>query len=572
MCRVALGLLVGICAWSLAGPARAQEVPPANAPVVASVPGAALVAFDHGTDLCVGLQGARPASCDGPPHGIFDPFVQGTGSQGTSVLYGVTSTDAATIEVLALGTRVTAAVSAGAYTGRFAGRVRFFLVAISGEPYRVLLRDAQGRVVGGTDLGSAPAMGHPLDVEHGRLDGRRWRTVVYQTTRLDPTPLDPAHLERLTCVRTEFDSEQRGIGASCVQLGPAGASITPREHCDPDALLIDGLISGAVRSVEAVLGDGTRQRARLDPLPARLNDPRRVFVLVLGPDTAVRELRIRAGARMQRIALGQAPGGATCRGGLPSNVGWVAYSPLPIGAQPGPVGPLVARDDGDRLCVGLGTIVTADCQLPPTDARIPRIDLRRAGGHAALLAVVPPEVARLRLTIDRGAPVTVATTDLPGYSGRYAGLVRAATVALPAGSHVYGTEELAADGHVIEHWPGPDLRPLAHTPAVLARLPGGIVAAAGGTCIQVGANAPTRDRTACRNADLLKTLVAAPCAARRLVIVTRRRALRVTTDRGVIRGHRKGRFTVAVVPRDAALRSPVRLPPASKQCGYTLQT
>jgi len=44
----------------------------------------------------------------------------------------------------------------------------------------------------------------------------------------------------------------------------------------------------------------------------------------------------------------------------------------------------------------------------------------------------------------------------------------------------------------------------------------------------------------------------------------------LTTDRGVIHGRRKGRFTVAIVPRDAALRAPARLPPAAKQCGYTL--
>jgi hypothetical protein len=38
MRRVALGLLVGVCAWSLAGPALAQSAAvPANAPVVASV-------------------------------------------------------------------------------------------------------------------------------------------------------------------------------------------------------------------------------------------------------------------------------------------------------------------------------------------------------------------------------------------------------------------------------------------------------------------------------------------------------------------------------------------------------
>jgi hypothetical protein len=48
--------------------------------------------------------------------------------------------------------------------------------------------------------------------------------------------------------------------------------------------------------------------------------------------------------------------------------------------------------------------------------------------------------------------------------------------------------------------------------------------------------------------------------------------LRVRTDRGVIRAHRKARFAVEIVPRDAALRSRLRLAPAAQQCGYALQT
>jgi hypothetical protein len=99
--------------------------------------------------------------------------------------------------------------------------------------------------------------------------------------------------------------------------------------------------------------------------------------------------------------------------------------------------------------------------------------------------------------------------------------------------------------------------------------------------VQVSAAAPTRDRSGCRNLDFQPILVAAPCAARRLVVVARARQLRVVTDRGIIRGRRTGRFAVAIVTRDAALRevripgaprTPIRLPPAPQQCGYSLQT
>jgi hypothetical protein len=158
--------------------------------------------------------------------------------------------------------------------------------------------------------------------------------------------------------------------------------------------------------------------------------------------------------------------------------------------------------------------------------------------------------------------------------------VRAAVVPFPPGRKVYDVDELAADGRVLQRAPGPDPRPLARTPAVLSRLPGGVVVAGDGSCVQVSADAPTRDRSSCRNIDFQPILVAAPCAAHRVVVVARSRRLEVVTDRGVISGRRKGRFAVAIVPGDEALREvrtaasggPVRLPPVARQCGYALQT
>lgn len=169
MPRVGLGLLVGICAWSLAGPAAARPepppAPPADAPVVASLPGATLVAFDHGGELCFGLRGDGPASCGGPPRGIFDPQVEQSNVHGTQVLYGVTTSAATSVEILGTGVSATGPVSGGgAYAGRFAGQVRFFLVAITAQPYRVLLGDAAGRVVAGADVGPTPVVGRPIEV------------------------------------------------------------------------------------------------------------------------------------------------------------------------------------------------------------------------------------------------------------------------------------------------------------------------------------------------------------------------------------------------------------------------
>jgi hypothetical protein len=157
-----------------------------------------------------------------------------------------------------------------------------------------------------------------------------------------------------------------------------------------------------------------RRRVPLYALPASFGDPRHAFALVLRPGTAVRALRLREGGRVRTLPVGQAPGGATCaprstnRGSFIIGLGFEA----PHGSS---TGPLVARDQDDLLCVGLGAIARTDCQVPPIDPLLPRLEIRRAGGQTALLAVVPPEVAALRLTLDSGASITVATTELPGY-------------------------------------------------------------------------------------------------------------------------------------------------------------
>lgn len=584
MRRVALGLLVGVCAWSLTAAAVAQAgappLPPTDAPVVASVAGATLVAFDHGGELCIGLRGAGPASCDAPHHGLFDPLVEGSGVRGRQFVYGVTTANATSVDVLVPGARVTAPVSGGAYAGRFAGQVRFFLVAVTGQPYRVLLRDPQGRAVAGTDLGPTPAIGRAVDLARGRIGATLWHASAYQTTHLRPSPVDRSRTERLICVRIVFGS-QRSLASGCSgpSPDPVSVSLSPQEQCDPAALTLAGLAGSGVRAIDAVLGDGARRRVPLYDLPARFGRPGHAFVLVLRPGIAVRALRLHEGRRVRLLPVGQAPGGATCGPRLGN--GGALIIGLGIEASHGSsTGPLVARDDGDLLCVGLGTVGVGDCQVPPIDPQLPRIEARGSGARRAVLAVVPSEVAALRLTLDRGAPIVVATTDLPGYTGLYAGHVRAAAVPLPTGAHVYDTDEMAADGHLLARVPGPDLRPLGHTPALLVTLPGGVHVAGGGSCVQVGTDVPTRDRGGCRNIDFQPILVAAPCAARRLVVVAKARRLQVTTDRGVIRGRRKGRFAIAIVPRDRALREvrlgggplAIRLPPAARQCGYALQT
>ena len=244
-------------------------------------------------------------------------------------------------------------------------------------------------------------------------------------------------------------------------------------------------------------------------------------------------------------------------------------------------GPLIARDQGDDLCVGLATIVATDCQLPPIDPDRSRVERRSAGADTAILAVVPPQVAAVGLTLDHGGRLTVPTAEPPGYDVRYRGIVRAVAVTLPGDRRLYRVAFLGAGGRKLGARDGPDRPPLARAPSMLARLPGGVTVAAGGACVQVHVGPPTRDQADCAFA-FGSIVVSTPCAARRTVVVARlrrpARGLEVLTDRGVVRGRRPtDGFAVAVVPPAArtravqlvgAERTGIRLPPAARQCGY----
>ena len=577
---------MAVCVLAVLAPgvARADEngpTPPPGAAVVAGpLPdGATLVAFDRGNDLCIALRGQH-SSCEPPPDVAWHFRFEISG-----VLYGVTTADVASVEVLTTSGQHTVATSAGAYQGRFAGRVRFFLSAESGPafPYRLRVLDAQGRAVGARDLGEAPPIGRAVAVGSGRVAGSSWHAVAFQRTALAPTPLDRARIERITCVRVDTRGPpERTAGCSGRDRDPAGLSFSVDTRCTAPAGIVTGLAGPSVRSLDAVLGDGTHRSVALHALPARFGEARRAFALVVADDVAVRALLAHHDGHTDRLALGAAPAQAQCSqrsGGFSVAFGIFGFTvrPAPSGG-----GAVVARDDGDDLCVGLGAIVPTDCQLPPTEPWSSRIERRRAGASTIVLAVVPPEVTAVRLHPERGAAVTVPTADLPGYSGRYAGLVRAAVASLPGDRRVYQTDLLAADGHVLDALPAPDPRPLPRTPRVVAHLPGGVIVAALGDCVQVRAGGPSRERSACGFTELTGTVVAVPCAARRTVIVARlrrpARGLSALTSERTIRGRRHGALAVAVLPPRAALREirlagaariRMRLPAATRQCGYT---
>lgn len=583
MGRLARYGCLGACALALGAPAGAAAqsggpVPPADAAVVAGpVAGITVLAFDHGGQLCIARKG-QPSSCDAPPDAPWHPRY----AISPGAFFGAVTADVATVEVRQPGRVQRVATTPGAYAGAFAGRVRFFIAAIAGPapPYRLRMLDAQGRVVGAQDIGQAPALHGAATFARGHLGRSAWRATAFQRSTLAPTPLDRGRTERMTCLSVVLGPRpltSEGCARPTRARDVLFTSTSPR--CDAGATVLTGLAGAATTALQAVLGDGAHRRLALQALPARFGDPRRAFALVVGREVAIRSLLVRAQGRTRTVALGLAPAEVTCVRG--AAVGSFGFFAIALGAAPAGSGGLVARDDGDDLCVGVGAIAPADCRLPPVELYETRIERRRAGTRTAVLIVAPPDVIGVRLRFDAGPLLTVPTSDLPGYAGKCRGFVRGVLVTVPGDRRVYAADLLGAGGRVLLHEPGPDERLLAHAPRLLARLPGGGTVAASDDCLQVRSGAPSRDRGDCL-LGFRDLAVSAPCAARRAVVVARLRrpvhGLEVTTKAGAtIRGRRHGAFAVAIVPARAAVRSIHRLgaasltvavPPAAQQCGY----
>jgi hypothetical protein len=126
-----------------------------------------------------------------------------------------------------------------------------------------------------------------------------------------------------------------------------------------------------------------------------------------------------AGQPLARAAIGIAPDGQPCPG---EDQGRDDFDGplLPLAPPPNAVavaGPLLAADQGDTLCLGIGQLSPALCPPPPVDSDQPEL-LRRGAIVAGALSA---DAARVTLRRDHGPDVTVATT---GYAGRWAGRVR----------------------------------------------------------------------------------------------------------------------------------------------------
>src|SRR5215211_2587868 len=225
--------------------------------------------------------------------------------------------------------------------------------------------------------------------------------------------------------RSPAPDSTNGNAGSGWCTGDAENFVTVAPACDvPD--LVSGIVSAGVERVRLTLGTGGELDLASRDLPAAFGE-RRVFA---GPVAGREAIRAAAaldasGVVVARRTLGTPPGGQ-CPGedqGNDNAGGDMRPTTAPLGAVPVATAAgesLVAADRGETLCVAFGALRARVCPPPPVDSDRPR--LQRRGG--AVGGVLSRDAARVTLRLDRGGPVTLATTDGPAYTGRWAGKVR----------------------------------------------------------------------------------------------------------------------------------------------------
>jgi len=263
-------------------------------------------------------------------------------------------------------------------------------------------------------------------------------------TRLAPTPTDADRLRTLACANLADD---RGGTEICDD--DADNALALLGACDGAPTLAGGVLAPGVTGLRLTLGSGAQLTLAALAGPAEFGG-RQVFggTVPVGEAVRMAEAIDGTGAVVARVAIGTPPGGQLCTeenddgfsGPLVPALRGAAATVASAGGES-----LLAADQGDRLCVGLSTLSTGICRPAPVDSARPHL-LRRGNTVAGVLS---GDAARIRLRLDRGAPVTVGTTPGPAYGGHWAGHLRFFAATVGSAREVVGAVVRNRHGHVI---------------------------------------------------------------------------------------------------------------------------
>jgi hypothetical protein len=600
--RVALAFTIASLLLVGVATARPPGVP-STAVVVAgpTADGTRLYVWDSHGHLCGSA--TRPhsrfvgSSCGGRPESLREPFVS---QDGNRVMWGAVEPEVASVELVTTRNRRFAAPTTDgpAYHGRYAGKVRFFLLEgrmRRGEaPLYLRQLDANGALLAAADLSyeSQAARAHQTRVASGRFARARWTLNVYTSRQLASLPGDEERLVTRHCV--SLDAVHGDTNTCDVPDFTHPAEVALSRSCGPIGIEIAGLAAPGVR-MEAVLGDGSRRRLNLRALP-RAFDGRRAFALMLSPAVALRQLATIEGGRRRILIGGLAPGLIDCPD---SSTGYIfgLYGEFPpFGSQP-PA--LRLHDDGVLLCATLGhpDPENRDCARPPLDPEYSWVLTHVTDDATVFAGIVPPEVGSAEVVVEGGQRQTVPTGADPLYSGRYRDLIRTFAVSIPGGRPPQRVVLYGLDGKRLASIRVYTEPTFEVEPTLLKRTRSGWRLGAG--LIRFGSparrfacaelvrgefepepfdclfGAGRQLRVACNpRATLLYGWL--PRGGRRIDVVTSRRQFSQTGQSAHRLGIRRSAFLVEL-GADEALRSVTfpghgthrfRLPPATRQCGY----
>lgn len=575
---------------------------PAQGAVVARDGDTVLRAQRNGDELCLSLKGTADfasRSCEPAPLSAFQPLFVSAFDGETPIAAAVPSRAR---EVEVEGRRTPTVAAAGF-------RERFFIVDAA-EPAALLrFYDESGALIAAARY-DEPRFGGGQRVVLRRAGVR---ISARRDFELRPDPLRVDRTVPSTCLTIRLEGS---IGYCVTGRDLPALSLDVNRGCAPDAPVISGTVAPAVRRVELLLGSGRRIRLNTRPLPESFGDPARLVADRLPRGEAVRSARGIAadGTPLGRSPLRSAPGGLRCENGR--GVSSLTAFGFGGGGHQGAQGDgaVVRTAAGHRLHAGDGqaadTICVAfdrpraGCLPAPVDSTF--FTLARAGN--AVGGVLAGDVATVTLELDRGRPLTVATTAGPAYAGRFAGRLRFLAAKVPRGRLVERAVARDADGRRL----GRGFVFGAFTNEVVARIPPALTvrrlgggpegSVRVGHCVRPNAARGLAAFLACRDRRDAVAVAYASCAPRRLLLFgylprgvravdvelgdrsrVAARVVRLGPEAG------GGRVWTYVPDRDAAIRAvvysdrpprpfprierperrqPFVLPPVAGQCGY----
>lgn len=418
---------------------------PAAAQVVAGTP-PGLTARTEGGKLAVTLTvpGAEPVTETGPTPRWLDEVVMATVfKDGEVYVGGAVSAAAASVEI---GFERDQLIRVPVTAGFFVGQVTS--IDTDDNPNSIRSFDAAGALLGVAD---SPEESRSAEIlRRGRV---RFRAEV--TSQLDPVALAPEHRSERLCL---FIRVAHGDGEELTcREQPEVVSLAGYVGCGRTPTTLAGFVPARTRRLDLLLGSG--RTVRVTPRTAPLGQPGAIALAVLPRGEAIRRATARdaTGRVLDRATLQVAPPFRRCTRPLERWTGQGDGRPPRLGRPPGAQlasalasdgGPqLLARDEGDRLCVGLDALDRdgGDCFLPRFSGRSSAFTIEQG----AVIGVVPAQVAAVEIFFVGGGHIIAPA--LPGidYSGRYRDVVNFVLAPLPIGKRVNDGRALDAAEHEI---------------------------------------------------------------------------------------------------------------------------